>query len=495
MANLTRLSQYEAETRIPSFLGLMQYGDGVGGDPRYAVDIENVDTTGGGFKPFARPVMLEAMLPEKIETLAVLYRRWYAGTDDSKNMLIAASNGQLYYMQPTGTAWTQFANPKGTYQSNKWSWVSYEINPEGATSPVDVLVLSNPKDGMVYVRCDDTEKSVTAVSTPRKFGVIARFNERIWGGGIEDDPDMVAYSAPYDFTNWEANPEIPEDGAGDIQQPTWDGDRFTALKQLGPQLIAFRRNSVWRIMGADPGEFVWRQQYGGGTTRENTICVDSERMLMLGDCGVMQYDGLAVAPYGWQYAEDFFRTMNLAALDESCACVWRHKYFLAVPTGLSTINNAVLIYDTQEDTWLIRRDISVETFLPTEEALYFTSATAPGRISRMTADVWTSDALSAPVKWVGPWLDFGYKNALKGGWQIYFTLEALGTGSITFKIETEKKLKSKIYSFAATQGHARQKRLTFGGSGRRFRLHIESTSTAPWRLLGGLQITTEFDRD
>lgn len=495
MANLTSLSQYEAETRIPTFHGLMQHGDGINGDPRFAVDMENVDTSGGGFKPFAQPVMMEATLPAKIETLAVLHRRWYVGADASKNMLIAASGGQLYYMQPGGTAWTQFANPKDTYQSNLWSWVSYEINPEGATTPVDVLVLSNPKDGMVYLRCDDTAKTVTMVTTPKKFGVIARFNERIWGGGIADDPDMVVYSAPYDFTNWEANAEIPEDGAGDIQQPTWDGDRFTALKQLGPQLIAFRRNSVWRVLGTDPGEFVWRQQYGGGTTRENTICIDGERMLMLGDRGVMQYDGLAVAPFDWQYAEAFFRTMNTAALDQSCACIWQEKYYLAVPTEGSVTNNAVLIHDTRTGTWLLRRDIGVETFLPTDDALYFTSTAAPGRISRMVDDVWTADAVSAPIKWVSPWLDLGYKNAQKGGWQMYFVLEAMGAGQVVFKIETEKKVKAKSFDFLPTIGHPRQKRLSFGGSGRRFRIHIESISTAPWRLLGGLQITTEFDKD
>jgi hypothetical protein len=40
------------------------------------------------------------------------------------------------------------------------------------------------------------------------------------------------------------------------------------------------------------------------------------------------------------------------------------------------------------------------------------------------------------------------------------------------------------------------KRLHFGGSGRRFRLMIETqASTAPWRLIGGIQIIAETDPD
>lgn len=154
---------------------------------------------------------------------------------------------------------------------------------------MDVLLLSNAQDGMVCVRGDDM--SVTRVETPRKFGVIARYAERIWGGAIEDDPDMLVYSAPFDPFDWSANVEIPEDGAGDILQPSWDGDSFTALMPFGSQLIALKRERVWRILGTDPGEYAFKEQYGGGAAFAGTVAVEGERMLMLGREGLLQYDG------------------------------------------------------------------------------------------------------------------------------------------------------------------------------------------------------------
>ena len=108
---------------------------------------------------------------------------------------------------------------------------------------------------MICIRGDDL--TAYTVETPRKFGVIARHAERIWGGAIAEEPDMLVYSAPYDPFNWEQNDAIPEDGAGDVLQPSWDGDSFTALTSFGSQLVAFKHNKVWRVLVTDPGQYVF----------------------------------------------------------------------------------------------------------------------------------------------------------------------------------------------------------------------------------------------
>lgn len=493
------MAQYETDVKIPVFSGLMQHGDGINIDLRYAVDAANVETPGGVLQPMAAHSLLTASTPAKIETLAVLHRRWYVGDDASPDVLVAASNGVLYYMVVGGTAWTALEHPDGLeshFTLNTWSWVQYEVAPDQAgADPIDVLILSNQADGMIYVRVDDTERSITKVPTYKNFGTIARHNERIWGGDILNDPDMVAYSAPYNFTDWQPNMEIPEDGAGDIQQPTWDGDSFTALKSFGAHLIAFRRNTVWRILGTYPGEWVWRQQYGGGTAYENTIAVDGERILMLGNSGLLQYDGLAVAPYKQEMLADFWSTLNPSALEQACACMYKNSYYLSAPTGSSTTNNAVVVYNTREQTWLLRTGIAVEAWLPTEAGLYFTTVSEPGRVALWGEDAWASSVAASPCRWVSPWIDFARKDVRKGGWSVYLLVEGKAAGDLSISIETEKKKKTKVYAYPKLEGHAKQKRIGFGGAGRRFRLHIESTGSNVWRLVGGIQITTEIDPD
>lgn len=504
MASYVTLNGYDADARYPQFYGLMQYGDGINANPCYAREAMNMETPGGVLQPAAKCCMLAPSLPEPIETLALLHRRWYTGAED-KNILVAASAGKLYAMLPDAQAWTVLPMPSGivSYQSNVWSWVAYEINPEGSAASVDVLLLSNAEDGMVMVRGDDM--TVSVVNTPKKFGVIERYAERIWGGAITDDPDMLVYSAPYDPTNWAANTEMPEDGAGDIMQPSWDGDSFTALRSFGSQLIAFKRTRVWRILGTDPGEYTFKEQYGGGAPYTATIAVDAERIFMLTDQGVVLYDGLAVSPFQQEYAKDIFAGMNHDALHQACACLWRGKYYCAFPCGESEINNTVLIYDTVDGTWLVRDDVSVESFLPTENQLYFTSSTTPGRIWLWHEDSWaTGFATEKATRWMTPWNDLGSKKIVKGGFEVYLTCEAQDRPvTLRVSVQTEKKIKTKEYTVTAltaaqkAQGRAyKQKRLHFGGSGRRFRLIIETDAGTPvWRLIGGVTVVTEIDPD
>ena len=504
MAKYNSIGSYDASSLIPEFKGLMQYGDGINTDPRFTMDEKNVETKGGVLQPAAACELLTPSLTAPIETLARLYRRWYTG-QGSKEILVAASGGKLYYMLPTATSWTQLAMPTGvtSYASNVWSWVAYEINPQGSTASVDVLLLSNAKDGMVMIRGDNL--AVSAVTTPKKFGVIERYAERIWAAAIDGDPDMLMYSAPYDPTDWAANPEIPEDGAGDINQPSWDGDSFTALRAFGSQLIAFKRTRVWRILGTDPGEYTFKEQYGGGSALERTIAVNNEQIMMLTSRGPEVYDGLSVSPFQQEYCKDIWARMNESVLDKCSGVVWRNKYYMAIPLDASTINNAVMIYDMVDGTWLLRDDVYVEQFLATEDNLYFTSSTTPGRIWLWHEDSWaTGSATTAATKWVTPWNDLSQKTIIKGGFEIYFLCEVKSAAAtLKISVQTEKKTKTKQYTVSPltsaqiTAGKSfRQKRLHFGGTGRRFRVIIETAANTPvWRLVSGMMVISEIDPD
>ena len=491
MSDFVSIRSGSAAVRIPQFRGLCQYGDGVGADPRCAVESENAQTMQGVLGPMAACVYLEGELPAPIETLARLHRRYYTA-DHEKDVLIAAAGGQLYWRLPFSGGWHLIPLPmdmlEKRYQSSRFSCVSYEINPEGSAAPVDVLLLSNAYDGMLCLRGD--ELTVSRVQTPRAFGVIARHAERIWGGAIEGDPDMLVYSAPYDPFDWEQNNDIPEDGAGDILQPSWDGDSFTALQSFGSQLIAFKKTRVWRVIGTNPGEYAFKEQYGGGAHYARTVQADGTRILLLSQDGVMVYDGENVVPYQQAMCTAVFDRMNAERLNKACACMHKGRYYCALPLDDSPVNNAVIIYDTAEDTWLLRTDVQVESFLSTGDHLFFTSAAAPGRIG-----LWQEAGESVPMRWVSPWQDLGWKNQMKGSFQVYLTVECAEPAELRVSIETEKKKKTKTVVFAPSTSNARQKKISFGGSGRRFRLIIESGTAAAWRITGGVQIDMETDRD
>lgn len=532
------LHAYDADVWIPAFLGLNQADTGMNPDVRFAADCANMETPNGALQPMAAPVLYDGSFASRVETLASFTRRWYQG-DGKNEWYVLCAGGKLYQKQAGSSAeWDAVTLPSGitAYECSTWSCVTYEINEQGSDNPIDVLLMSNAQDGMImlvpperpttygdleefthltmkaytHLELHSPKWTIRTVDTQgKKFGVIERYAERIWGGALPEDPDTLMYSRPFDPTDWTAAgpTEEPEDGAGDVMQPTWDGDRFHALKAFGNQLIAFKKNRVWRIMGTDPGEYTFKEQFGGGTPYFSTIAADTERILMADRDGMEIYDGLSVAPYRHEIVETLWRTVNRDALDQMCGALFQNRYYLAFPTGDSTVNNALLIYDMDAGTVLSYEGISIEAFMPTEDELFMTTSTLPGKIMTLKYDSWAENvsACCAPARWVTPWIDFGYKRINKGGFDLYFVPEVKDTAvELKISVQTEKKLKTKRYTvnpLTAEQRTAgkehRGKRLHFGGSGRKFRVIIETEAgtTAPWRLIGGIQLVVETDPD
>ena len=180
----------------------------------------------------------------------------------------------------------------------------------------------------------------------------------------------------------------------------------------------------------------------------------------------------------------------------------RGCYYVAIPLDSSDECNAVLVYNSAENTWLLH-EVAVSSFLPTEDHLYFTSPTSPSSVFRWNPDSWESGLSIGPCRWVTPWADLSYKSIVKGGFEVYLLPEVQDDPvELRISIQTEKKIKTKTYIVSPLTEEQRlsgrshkQKRVHFGGSGRRFRLIIECDSVAPWRLLGGLMVISETDPD
>ena len=483
------MPQYETSIEIPSFAGINQARNGYNQSPSYAFEMENVNVENGNFAPMREGLEIQQHLENPIGTLAYLHRR-YAAENEPKTLLVAISDGKVY--------------TKALDQDDAWQvrytgltvddcdWVTYEINREGDTdeqgtpSPVDVLLFTNATDGMFCLYGDNL--TVEAVETPYKFGVLARYNERIWGAGILAMPDSMVYSAPYNPFDWEAQTEIPEDGAGEIMQPTWDGDRFIALRQHGSDLLAFKRNSVWQVYGTNPGEFVVRRQYGGGTVEENTVAVYGDMAYMLGGDGIVRYNGNGVYPFRQEAVKVLMQErVNQDAIHQAVGAMRGNVYCLALPINGSTFCNAVLEYNILEQSFALRTEISIDTFLAVDERLFYTSAQSPGKVFEMRDDI----GRTLPCSWKSCYQDLGLKSSIKSAFTIYMMVEAETTIPLYIGMRTEKKLKQKIFNVKP----GKITKLKLNSKGRFFRLEIQSYSAVPFKILGGIKIDLELDPD
>lgn len=471
---------YQTSSSIPSFGGINQSTDGYNMSLRLAQYASNADVTGGGLTPMRAGKPLAQTVPAPIGTLARLYRRYHAN-DNERDVLVAIAGGKVY---------TKLLNGEDAWQTRYSSltvdncdWVTYEVNKPGSDAPTDVLLFTNAKDGMFCLYGDTLQ--VTPVETPYKFGVLARHNERIWGSGIIDDPDKLVYSVPYDPFDWKQNSEIPEDGGGEILQPSWDGDSFLALRPFGSQLLAFKKNAIWRILGTNPGEFIMKEQYGGGALEENTIAVTGSYAMMLGYGGLIRYDGADAAPFQQQTVREIMAQVNTDARSGACAVMDGKRYLLALPLGDTTENNAVLEYNITEQSFSLMRGVGIKSFLAFDGQVMYTSASAPGTVFTYGG----GEVL--PMSWASGYQDLGAKHSVKSAFTVYFTAQAEKQFLLTLGIRTEKKLKKKDIMVKPGKAH----RVILNVSGRYFRLEISSKTATPWVLNGGVQIDMELDPD
>lgn len=512
---------YETTVQIDSFSGFNQSAGIRGAAMKYAVDGENFSTTGGLLRSMdGGREHFPAALDAPIGTLMLLYRRFRTSENDffhNEPEILIAVAGTKVYARPLDKKGELFEDWHEIYSgmtNDVFDYVTYEtstywtlngerVDPktEGAievtaNDPIDVLIMTNADDGMFIVYGDSLEVvpyqvKPSGTDIEKKFGVLTRHAERIWGGAILDQPDMLMYSTPFDPLNWEQNNEYPEDGAGDIQQPSWDGDSFVALRTYGSALLAIKKNRIWRVSGTNPGEYYFKEQFGGGTIVENTVVVYNDYMFLLSYDGLMVYDGTAVQPFKQPSIKDLMQRVNWARVEGAVAGMRGTIYCLALPMDGSAVNNAILEYDTSEGTFNLRVGVYASSFLEYENALYYTDSRpvemVGGKAGRVMKLDGSGEAL--PMRYVTAYQDLGYKSITKSGFEVYLLADTDMT--IDVGIRTEKKIKSRTVDLVG----GKAKRVRLNVAGRSFRLELGVAEREKWCLSAGIQINMELDAD
>lgn len=505
---------YETTLKIDSFGGFFQGAGNYGTAMKYAVDGKNFDTTGGLLRSMdGGRVHLDPKIPAPIGTLMLLYRRFNVDRGlypHSPPLLVAAAGSKIYagdllgpHMFPWMEIYDGITNDHFDYvtyeTSTYWTLNGKRVAPNTpnaievtATDPIDVLIMTNADDGMFIVYGDaldivpfKVQPSTTDVE--KKFGVLTRHAERIWGAAIPDQPDMLMYSTPFEPLNWEQNNDYPEDGAGDIQQPSWDGDSFVALRTYGSYLLAIKKNRIWRVTGTNPGEYYFKEQFGGGTIVEDTVVVYNDYVYLLSYDGLMVYDGTAVQPFRQDYIKGIMKRVNWEYAKNAVAAMRGDVYCLAVPLDGSTINNAVIEYNANDRTFNLRYGVYASSFLVFEDTLYYTESRDGHGGVVMKLDG-AGDVL--PMSYVTAYQDLDHKSVTKSGFEVY--ISANRDIEVTLGIRTEKKLKQRTVSLVAGV----PKRVRLNVSGRFFRLEMEvPRAGGPWAIDGAIQLNMELDED
>ena len=488
---------YSGSFSIPTPKGVYQAAGDTNIRADYAYRAENMRTERGMLATSYGTSRAFPSLGAPIETLTRFYRRT---RPDDPDVYVAAAGGGIYTYTMGTEGWVQRGEG---FESSRWSCVTYEAVENGGT--VDILIMSNAKDGMIALYGSDmrVERKTLTIGEDYaevKFAVLSRHAERIWGTGAPGHPDDIFYSRPYDPFDWTAVEDTPELGGGMIQQPTWDGDAFLALTPFGGYLLAIRKNTVFEIRGTDPSSFTITKAYGtDGPMQERTVCTDRLSMLFLAHDGIGLYDGSTLSLLSRDALHETMR-MRMASDDEKAtACMCNHVYYLALRVkendgDVISENNAVIELDTERGTFMIRRGIRVRDFYAVDGKVYFTQADSPYEVLRYN-DPGTYSYLSEPMDsfWETPWLDLG-KQYVKSDFTLRFTAETDGWDvPMEITVRTDRAEKKRVVNLR----HGRKDyRVCLHVRGKRVQIMLRSRGRAAgWRIHGGVLVEYAMDSD
>jgi hypothetical protein len=505
-----------ATAEIKAFFGIDQSGGAHNTNMNYAYDAANCLTDRGILAPAPGYVQVYPSLPEPIVTLCSFYRRNHL-VESERSVLVAATAHDLYVILEGGSAWSHIATG---LQSGEWSYVTYESvrnngTPEDTSDDynTDILIMSNAKDGVLVVYGDTLAAELK--TDLHKFAIIERHAERIWGTGVDGEPDNIYYSQPLNPFKWGYEYDgdggiLPEQSGGVIQMPTWDGDKFVALKRFSNNLLAFKQRSAWYVRGVTAGDFAMVEAYGSdGVFAPSTIVADGAAAYYLAVGGLGSYDGDTAQLVDNDRLVEIFRKVGACAPETACAMVLRHVLYLSLPiytgatytttvNGVSvtklvepTRNNTIIVYDIRRKTYMIRTGIQADALHNHSGRILFTSGDDPYNVYEITGYNYCGEEI--PVKWESSWQDLGAKNSIKSSFEVYITGFDIQPGheqEITLKIITEKKTKSKTITL---NSDFKKTRFLLNASGVRFKFAIEAQSNSNWCISGGVQIKLESD--
>lgn len=385
----------------------------------------------------------------------------------------------------------------------------------GYDAPVDILLLTNADDGMycVYAPLDgDILKAERITVMPNgtsqdiKFGCIERYCERIFGSGISTDPDKIMYCAPYDPFNWEQNNAIPDDGAGDIQQPNWDGDKFISLKEFSTSLLCIKEHAIWRISGHTPSEFSFKKMFGEGSVADGTVVTKGYFTYFLSDGGIRAFDGSGsnYVKYGYLHSlTDYLVANGTDAVAER----YGDFYVLLCDTDYNSMGEthkrSLILYNTVESTFTVVDGDDIVALKEYKGELF---ALIKGSDSVGLYKLFDDTGDVMDVVWESAWIDLSAKNVTKSGFVVYLLLdsnEQLADGTIkydkmpvpvTVSLITEKKKKEKQTTLYVNK----PKKMNLNGNGRLYKVRLEIPATEDnikWHMRSGIQMYVEFDYD
>ncbi len=468
--------------RIPMFSGLNQGTQENRIDCGESPDACNMDTTGGRLsvaKGYVRQSDVPFPQPAEARRLCVWNRA------DGALFLTATAN-ELYVLDESAGAWRLLYTFGASADAEQYDFQVLKIES------TEYLVIASGVSQMA--KWDGTSESAASFGSAEGLSdaavnYVELYASRLFAAGDAAYPSRLYWSQAPGGTrtleDWSSADESENVSGGHVEIGA-DSDPITGLFALSNQLLVFKRDSLYRLLGDRPGNYRVQPVNGSLLQPVHTACARiGDVLYFLTDGGMYYFDGQTVQRKGDALkASDFLAGADLSRCT-AAAC--REKlYFAAREDASSPANDAILVYDLARGTYMLRRGFIVRGLCAAGGTVYLLDGS--GYVCRF-GEGDTYDGARIEAYWKTPMTDLDSKACGKRLAEAYLR----GTGGILLlEAVTES---GTVYSERLMPG-ANESILELGltGDGRAFQLIFRNVNGSRFCVDGGVELLVDMQR-
>ena len=464
---------------LPSFGSVrMELSEGLL-KPDMSPDACNTDTRTGALRTasgFSRAV------PELVEAETPFERMYVYATERYNRYLAVAQDAMHYYNEPTHT-WRMLYQFERGVTGRRMDFLKVRIGT------ADRLLIACGTEPMLTFDAETNEVDVFGSAekqSDKKVSYVELYFGRLFAAGDPNAPARLYWSkAPgggRTIDDWRSD-DASENVSGGFVDVGVDDDPITGLFALSNQLLIFKRDSLYRLLGDRPGNYriisvdaAFRQPVHTGCLRY------ADRLFFLTDGGLCFYDGQTVRKSAaFRALEPILKLANLndvraAACDDTLYFAIRARYG-------ATYNDTLIEYDVLRDRFMLRNGFTAVDLCTVHGTLYM--LTGAGKLVAFDNNT-SYDGDPIDAWWCTPAMDLGRKDTNK----TLLRLTASGEGRIGVRVISDGGTYDTSIRLSSVPLGVTE--IPLRGVGRVFRLRFSSVNGGPFTL--DAPVTLLFDQ-
>lgn len=468
------------QTRVfQTFGGMRQDRNDYISSPDTSPDACNMNTLDGCLsvaKGFSRALQTAAPTTDPLKRLYV-----YAKPDGLK--FVVCTDTQLLVYDPARNNWQMLFRFGYRVEANRFDFLPIKIGSR------DHLLIAYGREQLLKWDGEGTAAAYFGSAemlsnAPQNF--LERYFGRLFAAGNPQNPGRLFWSkAPGDtrsIEDWRTDPASPDVSGGFVDVGT-DSDPITGLFALSNQLLIFKRDTLYRLLGDRPSNYRILPVDAAFSRPLHTACVRyADRLYFLTKTGLCFFDGQTVRrPMSFRALHTL---LEACSLDRCEAAACGDMLYFAIREGANSAYNDLLIeYDLMRDTFMVRRGFTIAGMCAARGELYL--LTGEGKVVKFDESQ-SYDGSPIAAWWETPRIDLGSKGHKKALGELACT----GKGA-PMKITVKCDGRSYDTTMAFPKDADSVAEAVLRGEGRVFRLRFSNIDGGSFVLDTG--VTVRFD--